>query len=86
MLTSDDVRLMAFEAYQSSPVPAVMLMTQEALEHLTAAAYAAGQAAEREACADICDDLHWNWRVGDNSGPKECATAIRARSEKGGQL
>ena len=44
----------------------------------------AGAAAEREACADICDDLHWNWRIGDTSGPKECADAIRARGEKGG--
>ena len=40
-------------------------------------------AAEREACASACDDLHHNWRFGDGedstSGPKECAEAIRAR-------
>ena len=34
---------------------------------------------EREACAKVCDDLHWTWHMGDNSGPKECAAAIRAR-------
>ena len=34
---------------------------------------------EREACAKVCDELHWPWRMGDNSGPKECAEAIRAR-------
>jgi hypothetical protein len=39
------------------------------------------QAAEREACAKVCDELHWPWRMGDNSGPKECAAAIRARGE-----
>jgi hypothetical protein len=36
--------------------------------------------AEREACAKVCDELHWTWHMGDNSGPKECAAAIRARS------
>jgi len=35
---------------------------------------------EREACAKVCDELHWTWHMGDNSGPKECATVIRARS------
>ena len=34
---------------------------------------------EREACAKVCDELHWPWHMGDNSGPKECAIAIRAR-------
>jgi len=34
---------------------------------------------EREACAKICDDLHWSWHMGDTSGPMECAVAIRAR-------
>jgi hypothetical protein len=37
--------------------------------------------AEREACAEVCDELHWPWRMGDNSGPKECASAIRARGQ-----
>ena len=38
------------------------------------------RADEREACAKVCDELHWPWHMGDNSGPKECAAAIRARS------
>jgi hypothetical protein len=38
------------------------------------------RADEREACAKVCDELHWTWHMGDNSGPKECAAAIRARS------
>ena len=38
-------------------------------------------AAEREACAKLCDELHWPWHMGDNSGPKECAVAIRARGQ-----
>ena len=36
---------------------------------------------EREACAKLCDELHWVWHMGDNSGPKECAESIRARGE-----
>jgi len=36
-------------------------------------------AAEREACAKVCDELYWPWHIGDSSGPKECAKAIRAR-------
>ena len=36
---------------------------------------------EREACAKVCDELHWEWHMGDNSGPKECAETIRARGE-----
>jgi hypothetical protein len=41
--------------------------------------FALVRADEREACAKVCDELHWPWRMGDNSGPKECAAAIRAR-------
>jgi len=37
------------------------------------------RADEREACAEVCDELHWPWRMSDSSGPKECAAAIRAR-------
>ena len=38
-------------------------------------------AAEREECAKVCDELHWSWYIGDSSGPKECAEAIRARGD-----
>jgi hypothetical protein len=37
---------------------------------------------EREACAKVCDELHWPWHIGDDSGPKQCAIAIRARGEQ----
>jgi hypothetical protein len=43
---------------------------------------AVARADEREACAKLCDELHWTWHMGDNSGPKECAAAIRARKDK----
>ena len=41
-------------------------------------------AKEREACAKVCDDKHDTWRWDNEpdsaSGPRDCATAIRARS------
>ena len=42
-------------------------------------------AIEREACAKVCDDLHHKWHWGEDnpeSGPHDCASAIRARGDK----
>jgi hypothetical protein len=39
------------------------------------------RADEREACAKVCDELYWPWHIGDKSGPKECAAAIRERGQ-----
>jgi hypothetical protein len=40
---------------------------------------------ERDACANVCDEVHHRWRWDDEpdstSGPRECAEAIRARSK-----
>jgi hypothetical protein len=40
---------------------------------------------EREACAKVCDDKHDTWRWDDEpdsaSGPRDCASAIRARGQ-----
>ena len=42
-------------------------------------------AAEREACAGLCEDKHHTWRWDDEpdsaSGPRDCAAAIRARGQ-----
>jgi hypothetical protein len=54
-----------------------VIMTFEALERF--AALVAEK--EREECAKVCDELHWPWHMGDNSGPKECANAIRAKGQ-----
>ena len=37
--------------------------------------------AEREACAEVCDEIAHEWR-GANSRIVECAAAIRARGQK----
>jgi hypothetical protein len=43
-------------------------------------------AKEREACAKVCDDKHDTWRWDNEpdseSGPRDCAEAIRARGEQ----
>lgn len=52
-------------------------MTDEVFA-LVALAYAAGQTAEREACAQVCDNFeHQNWDYLNGAGM--CADAIRAR-------
>lgn len=38
------------------------------------------RADEREACATICDGLHFTWAFGDESGPRDCANEIRKRN------
>ena len=55
----------------------LLVMSRHDIERLARAAYAAGAAAEREACAKVCEDMSdsdW-W-------PTQCAAAIRARGQK----
>ena len=70
-MTRDDIIRMAREAGWSQKDIDSLLYIVETVA-----------AAEREACAKLCDELHWPWHIGENSGPKECAAAIRARGEK----
>ena len=37
------------------------------------------KAEENEACAKVCDELHYEWNFGEISGPRQCAESIRAR-------
>ena len=41
-------------------------------------AIAAARLKALDEAALICGNLHWTWRMGDTSGPKECEAAIRA--------
>lgn len=45
-------------------------------------------AKEREECAKICDEHHYKWRWDNEpdsaSGPRECASSIRARGDHHG--
>lgn len=58
-----------------------------ALERFYNAAYAAGAAAEREACAEVCEELvvhepkqeHPLFIAGQHRAKRNCADAIRAR-------
>lgn len=86
MLARDDVIRMAREVGASSPLSNFNHAEGDLLERFAAAAYAAGQDAEREACAKVCEDISDNvssplW----SAGAYDCAEAIRARAEKGGE-
>ncbi|HEX5362380.1 MAG TPA: hypothetical protein VFW49_15040 [Fluviicoccus sp.] len=90
MLNRDDIIRLAREAGFDSKRDLVLVDTIEitpTLERFAAAAYAAGQAAEREACARMCDDMEKaanepKWAIWTAEG--EVSAAIRARGEKGG--
>ena len=83
-MTKDDIIRMAREA-SSIPINTRLSNTTHDLVHFTTDELERFAhlvtAAEREACAKVCAELHWPWRMGDNSGPNECAEAIRARSQ-----
>ena len=70
MLSRDDVIRMAREA-EAEQLTCAWLMPE--LERFAAAAYAAGAAAEREACAQVCDAKH---AIRSKDGfPREASTA-----------
>jgi hypothetical protein len=52
----------------------------ENLERFFQAAYAAGAATEREACAKVCEDIDTEYE-GQDVLATWCATAIRARGQ-----
>jgi hypothetical protein len=80
MLNRDDIIRMARESglYDvAHPHPAG---NNEAVERFAALAYAAGAAAEREACAKVCDE----WVTANHvyvNGAIRCGLAIRARGQ-----
>jgi hypothetical protein len=56
-------------------------VTMEQIERFAALAFAAGAAAEREACAKVCEELLTIINSGDEhmDGVTDCIVAIRAR-------
>ena len=80
-MTRDDVIRMAREAGISDTAFDFQMVSPEDLERFAALI----AAAEREACAVICDELHnqWRWGADDpHSGPADCAAAIRSRGNQ----
>jgi hypothetical protein len=55
----------------------IIALTTEAVEKAYQMGLTAGAAAEREACAKVCDELHY---AADAYGA-QCAEAIRARGQ-----
>ena len=67
------------EAERHCKLTAGWMFDQPGIIAFWEAAFAAGAAAEREACAKVCEDEED--RLGETSG-YGCAAAIRARGEK----
>jgi hypothetical protein len=76
-MTQDEIIAMAKQAGFDTDLPAYENGAALAIKLALLVA-----AKEREACAKVCDELHWPWHIGDDSGPKQCAIAIRARGEQ----
>jgi hypothetical protein len=77
-VTRDDIIAIAQESVIACPNDNPFdfrLITLEQIEHFAALV----AAAEREACAKVCDAHVDIWII--PAGPKECAAAIRARGE-----
>lgn len=74
-MTRDDIIRMAREAGFVEYLLRVY-RADEGVEHLARAAYEAGAAAEREACADICDQ-----HASVEGIAQRCAEQIRARGK-----
>lgn len=89
-MTRDEIIEMAREAASPDTVDphcdGWWTLMQEELERFFRAAYAVGAAAEREACAKVCDFEVARLHAIDEPRPALaagiCAAAIRARSEK----
>lgn len=81
--TRDEVIQMAREAgvIPSSPYLVPHDNARLGLERLVSAAYACGVAAERDACAKLCESMEYEFKAG-----HECAAAIHAMPmQKGGE-
>ena len=93
MIPTDEIISMAREAgFTTDYLTRLYIPTQDdmfcvdaELKSFAALVSARAAAIEREACAKVCDDLHHKWHWGEDnpeSGPHDCASAIRARGDK----
>jgi len=84
-MTKDQITAWAQECHLIGMRPHLDGIYQESLERFAALAYAAGAAAEREACAKVCENMTLEWKDQPNIAQAElatlmeCALAIRAR-------
>lgn len=82
-MTRDDTIRMALEVgIPAAKYPSLISDSDwEALERFFQAAYAAGAAAEREACAQVCDDRDMGDCNREDMEARACAAAIRERGQ-----
>ena len=79
-MTRDDIIRMAREAGFVDYLLRVW-RADEGVEKLARAAYEAGAAAEREACAAVCDARYMGDNNREDMEARRCAAAIRERSQ-----
>lgn len=82
-MTRNDTIRMALEAgIPAAKYPSLVSDSDwQALERFFHAAYAAGVNAEREACAQVCDDRDMGDCNREDMEARACAAAIRARGQ-----
>ena len=85
-MSNDEIISMAREAgIKVYAIVDTHLSDIDSLSAFAALVSARAAAIELEACAKVCDDLHHKWHWGEDnpeSGPHDCASAIRARGDK----
>ncbi len=83
-MTPEDTIRMAREAGLISRYECRETASDEMLERFFRPAYEAGAAAEREACAQVCEAEYegYDWADRERDGAEACAAAIRARGDK----
>ena len=80
-MTRDDIIRMAREAGAGNLHGGEWALFGDAsIERFFHMAYAAGAAAEREACAQVCEQIDVDSFGKDRPAPNDCSAAIRARS------
>jgi hypothetical protein len=77
-MNREDVIRMAREAGASSSGISLIIGIEDFFERFAALVAAASAAAEREACAKLCEECG---SIVDELTPKDCADAIRARGQ-----
>ncbi len=84
-MTRDDIILMAREVGLTDPDLGECVTdygdATDCVLRFFSKAYAAGAAAEREACANVCEQIDTAAFGKERPAPSDCAAAIRARGQ-----
>jgi hypothetical protein len=79
-MTRDDILRMAREAQWLGNIEGWTFNSYDELERFFRLAYEAGAAAEREACAKVCEARYMGDNNREDAEARRCAAAIRAQA------